>query len=490
MGVMFMMLAPLPYTDATASWSFREKHRRVLVGAAGMIFEFFVAGCAAIVWSQLGGGPWKSLAYNVMFISSVTTILFNFNPLMKFDGYYILADLLDMPNLQKHSQEHLRYLVERHAFGRRDATTPARSPGDAWILGLYGILSTAYKFVLFGGILVAISQHYLLLAVVMGCFLAATWLVVPVVKFVRWIFVSPQLARVRRRAVRTTLGTLGTAISVAAFLPVPDTFTAPGVVLARQREVLVNRVGGRVSRLLSGPGSPVRAGDTLLVLENPVLDDRIREAQAAIRETEDKFRQNLEARPEDLLPLSHRIEALEKELSSLLQDRVHLAVVAPIDGVWASPYALDLSGRWIPKGDSLGEVIDTSAWDFVAAIPQEDVSRLFSSPPRGLSARLKGAAGNTIDLPSVRAIPMERMHLPSAALGWFGGGDIEVDPSGGDATRTVEPFYEVRAPLPGEAAPMMAQGRSGKIRFALGWTPLLPQAWRRLRQQVQKYYRL
>jgi putative peptide zinc metalloprotease protein len=142
------------------------------------------------------------------------------------------------------------------------------------------------------------------------------------------------------------------------------------------------------------------------------------------------------------------------------------------------------------KGDSLGEVIDTSRFDFVAAIAQSEVSRLFTHPPRDLEARIKGHAGESLPLDSLRVIPMERNELPSLAISWQGGGELEVAQGPGGKIRTVEPFYEVRAHLAPTPGVPLLQGRSGKIRFVLGWSPLLPQLWRKLRQELQKYYRV
>ena len=489
MGVMFMMLAPLPYTDATASWSFRSKAQRVLVASSGMLFEFFVAGLAAIAWSWLGGGAAKSVAYNVLFLASVTTVLFNINPLMKFDGYYILADWLDMPNLQQHSGEHLKYLLERHVFGKHDARTPAQSQRDAWIFGLYGILSHAYKFLLFGGILVSISRHYLLLAVVMGVFILLSWVAMPLWKFVNYIFLSPELQRVRPRAVRTTVLSLGGLFAAVAWVPVPDTFTAPGVVLAQARTVVVARTSGRVASCRPAT-QRVRTGDTLLQMINPELDDRILQTRGQLEENGNRLRQALEGHPEDMMPIERRNDALGQELSKLLQDRSNLTVLASQPGIWSSPRSADLEGKWMVKGDSLGEVIDTARFDFVAAIAQSEVSRLFTTPPRRLEARIKGHADASLPLDSLRVIPMERNELPSLAISWQGGGELEVEQGPGGKIRTVDPFYEVRAHLPSTPGVPLLQGRSGKIRFVLGWTPLLPQLWRKLRQELQKYYRV
>ena len=92
-GLMFLIFNPLPYMDASAAWSFRNKWHRVFVGLAGMITEIFTAACAAIIWANTGPGLVHSICYNLMFIASISTIIFNINPLLRFDGYYILSDL-------------------------------------------------------------------------------------------------------------------------------------------------------------------------------------------------------------------------------------------------------------------------------------------------------------------------------------------------------------------------------------------------------------
>ena len=141
MGVMLLVFTPLPYMDATSSWSFRSRWQRALVGGAGMITEIFMAALATFVWANTGPGTLHSLAYNMMFIASVSTVLFNANPLLRFDGYYILSDLLDIPNLHTRAKGHLRHLVERHVFGYKDSHSPAESVKEAWWLGVFGVLA-------------------------------------------------------------------------------------------------------------------------------------------------------------------------------------------------------------------------------------------------------------------------------------------------------------------------------------------------------------
>ena len=127
MGVMLMVFSPLPYMDATSSWGFREPWKRMAVGSAGMFVELFIAGLAVFVWAATGQGVLHSVAYNIMFVASVSTVLFNANPLIRLDGYYILSDLLDIPNLSGKATHQLRHLVEKKAFGLKDSVSPAQS---------------------------------------------------------------------------------------------------------------------------------------------------------------------------------------------------------------------------------------------------------------------------------------------------------------------------------------------------------------------------
>lgn len=132
MGVLFMIFTPVPYMDATSAWAFRSKWKRVLVGLAGMIVELFVVAIAMFIWANTGPGTWHSLAYNMIFVASVSTLVFNLNPLLRFDGYYILSDLLEIPNLAQRAGRQLRYLAERWLFGLEKETSPANSRSEAF----------------------------------------------------------------------------------------------------------------------------------------------------------------------------------------------------------------------------------------------------------------------------------------------------------------------------------------------------------------------
>ena len=119
MGIMFLVFTPIPYVDASSASALPQKTRRALVGAAGMIVEVFVAALAFYVWLNAEPGAVRTVAFNAMLIGGVTTLGFNANPLLRFDGYYILADLIEIPNLRSRSNAFIGYLMERYVLSHR-----------------------------------------------------------------------------------------------------------------------------------------------------------------------------------------------------------------------------------------------------------------------------------------------------------------------------------------------------------------------------------
>jgi putative peptide zinc metalloprotease protein len=490
MGIMLLVLTPLPYTDATASWAFRSKWKRIFVGAAGMIFELFVAAIAVIVWAKTGEGVLHSLAYNMVFTASVTTLLFNLNPLLRYDGYYMLSDLTGMPNLQQQSQRQLTYLLERWAFGKKDCTSPSTSITESWLLSLYAVTSSIYRVVIFSGILLFISNKMLLLAVIMAIFFTFSWAILPLVKFIKYLTTSPGLARVRGRALRVSAAAALIVLALLNYIPFPYNFKAPGVLKAVDYIVAANPTAGRVERLGLPSGARVKKGDTLFILDNFELKSDIAETRAALTEAKMEYVKALDKSQSDLEPLEKQIEAHTLRLEHLERQYADLAVRAEIGGVWVSPDADDFTGRWLPRGTQLGELIDPKIFYFVSVVPQREISELFYRKVRQAGVRLSGQAYAQLPVSKFTTIPMEQNRLPSSALGFQGGGDIAVVPGDSSGVKTAEPFYEVRAVIGAQSGALLLHGRSGKIKFALGYKPLLWQGWRKLRQLVQKHYQI
>ncbi|HEY9174616.1 MAG TPA: site-2 protease family protein [Verrucomicrobiae bacterium] len=490
MGIMFMIFTPVPYVDATSSWAFRSRWQRILVGAGGMIPELFLAAIMTVVWANTGEGVLHSLAYNMLFVASVSTILFNANPLMRFDGYYILSDLLDIPNLYTRANQQLGFLIERFAFGRKQAESPAHGRREAWWLTVYGLAGHVYRVIVFGTILFFLGKRLLILGVIMAVVCFIGWVIVPLVKLAQYLAGSPRLERCRPRAIGVCATALAGLLVVLEIVPFPSHFRAPGVLQASEHTIVVSETPGNVESLLAQPGDRVVRGQALVQLRDRDLDSAIAATRAQLDEAAAQELRALRQQAADLKPLRSRQEAIAKQLRKLEAQQEALTVRARHEGVWVSPELRNLRGAWLARGTPLGLVINPEGWQFSAVVSQSEASRLFASEIRGAKVRLHGQAGVELPVASQKIIPAEHQTLPSAALGWRGGGEVAValdDPSG---TRAAEPFFELRAIMGDVSTAAILHGRSGKVRFDLPAEPLLHQWLRKLRQLLQKQYAL
>ncbi len=491
MGVLFMIFTPVPYMDATSSWAFRSRWKRAFVGAAGMVVELFFAGIAAFVWANTAPGTLHSLAYNMIFVASVSTILFNANPLLRYDGYYILVDLLELPNLYQQSLRHLRHLAERYLFGLRKSESPARSRREiAWFTG-FGIASGIYRVFVFGSILLFVADRFLILGMVMALICFITWILVPLGKFFSYLVASPALDRNRPRAVLVSLAILALLVGALEGIAFPSRFRAPGVLLARERSRVVTEAAGYVEKLLVEPGSAVSQGDALLSLRNEELDLDWSAAQARVEEVQARLRQASRSATAAIRPLESLLHSASNRLAKLELDRQRLTARAATSGIWVAPNAREHVGRWVSKGTELGLVVNPNTFEFTVTVRQEDANRLFAGRNDLIAeVRLRGQADHVLPVRALEIVPGSTRLLPSPTLGWLGGGEIPVAPEDPQGRTAAEPFFEVRARIDTNPEIAFVHGRSGKIRFETGTEPLLQQWFRRLRQVLQKRYQL
>lgn len=493
MGLMLMVFTPIPYVNCTSAWAFRERWKRVWVGAAGVMVELFVASIAAIFWAATGPGTFNALAYNLILIASVSTLVFNVNPLLRFDGYYILSDLLEIPNLHTRSSQVWRYLAERHGFGVRPEATvefPAQNMREAVGLAIFAMLSFCYRIFVFGGILLMVGNRFLIVGVLMAFFCLAAWILTPVVKLSRYLASSPVLHRVRFRAVSVTFGLLLLLFIALGAIPWQVRVFAPGVVKAVSASQVTSETEGRFAELLVAPGTQVEAGTPLLRLENPELGLQIRRVTAQLREVEARLYSAREDAPAQLRPLEAACRDLRGRVTELQRQQEALLLRARHAGIWSTVPVAELDGRWFPRGAELGTLTDPSAFCFHALLDQRDAARLFAQIPRRSAVRLRGEGGYSLDVQTVEVIPGETHQLPADVLGWEGGGQLATDRSDPSGLRTLDPFYELRLTLAQIQEITLQHNRTGRVCFTFDSEPLLMQWNRKLRQLLQKRYRL
>ena len=490
MGITFLVFTPFPFVDATAAWSFRERWKRVWVGSAGMVVELFFASLTAFVWTLTGPGLTNALAYNVMIVASVSTLLFNLNPLLRFDGYYILSDLTDSPNLQPRSSRQWFYWIERYAFGGKFARSPSDSKADAAWLGLFGISALIYRFFITFTIIIFVADKFFGLGFLAAVLTIIGFLIMPLYKGLRFLLTEARIEPVRGRAIAVTAGVVAGLFVLLGVVPFPYHFRAPGVIKASESQYILTGASGMVQGATSyEPDAAVGAGEPLFAMQNPELVLEIADLRAELAQIAALERKSFSESPSELAPLAERRVVTETRLEERLERLAALEVRAPSSGRLMLFGTHTMDGRWLGRGDLIGEVVGGSDWEFRAVVSQNDASKLFTEDETEFEIRFKGAAAEAYEPVSVRLIPGRQDFLPSPALGWPAGGSVRLADDDQTGLRTYEPFFLVIGTIPGESGGFW-HGRTGIARFDAPPMPLLQQWMEDLRQLLQRRFKI
>jgi putative peptide zinc metalloprotease protein len=424
----------------------------------------------------------------MMITAGVTTVLFNANPLLRYDGYYILSDVIDLPNLYQRAQQMLTYLAEKHLFGVRGAPEVADSRRERGWLAAYGATSLAYRVIVFTGIVWVISGRFLIVGALIAVFCAAAWGLVPLIRFSHYLAASPRLERTRSRAIGVTSGLAAAALIVLFLIPAPQRLQATGVVQATAFADVTIGVDGQLERLETAGGATVAAGQPLARLRNGELVHEIEAARGQLEELEALWLDGLHQGSTGRDALEQGITAVRARVQDLEERQTKLVVTAPISGTWVAPSEDEMMGRWLTRGTALGSIVGPAGYEFLAVVPQASSSRLFANETTASHAtvRLHGQADAAIPVSGLVVIQAEQTRLPSAALAQNAGGEIPLAKDAGREPIAAESFFEVRAAIRPQPGATPYQGLTGRISFPLPSEPLGLQWLRALRQIFQK----
>lgn len=484
-GMMLLVLLPVPYVDASASSAFGDGWRRILVAGGGIMVELTLAALAMIAWVHLPPGLWRAAAFNLMLLCSVSTLLFNGNPLLRFDGYYMLSDLLQIHNLDQRSRRYLLYLIQRHGFGLTTLDNPVSTPSEAkWLAG-YGIVAFIYRIAIMLGIGVLVSQRYFVIGVVLALVSLSQMLLLPVLRGLHYLAYGPALRDRRRRAVWVTAGGIALLATVLLAVPVPYALVASGVVWVPEEAVLHAGADGFVADLMVPASAAVDAGQALITLHDPVALTQVEVYRAQAAVAEDRFNQvnlidRVQARlaQEQLTRARAALERAETRAGDLVMR-------APRAGRFIVPDAGRLPGSFVHKGDVLGYVIGGDDVAVRAVVPQSDVD-LVRRRGESVALRFTEAADRTVPAMIARETPSALEAPPAPALSPEGGGPMLLDPTSRKHDRPLDQWYELVV-RPAAGAPLERIGSHAFVRFDLGLEPI---GWRLLRQGRQAMLRL
>ncbi len=478
MGIMLIVFMPLPYVDASWSSAFPEKGRRMFVGAAGIIVDILVASLALIAWTLAEPGAVRAIAYNIIFVAGLSTLLLNGNPLLRFDSYYILADWLEIPNMADRANKYLAYLAKRRLLHMSDAVSSVQAPGESPWLCIYALASFVYRILISVGIFLFVAGKFFFIGVILALWAAFSMIVWPLVKVVRYV-----AEHMREQALRAALVAGAVICPILAFIvwfPLPSSTVTEGVVWAPEDSQVFAGTDGFVVKVLARPGQRVSRGDPLLFCDAPGLQAEMKVLNAAMEEVEARLRVSLVTDRTQTEILKDEMGNVRAKMARAEERMSELIVRSPGSGTFLLPEAEDWPGRFVHKGTPVGYVVDFSRTVARVVVSQADIEHIRHKTVR-VEARLAESLPTILPAAVEREVPAASKDLPSMALSVQGGGRVALDPKETRRPQAFEKLFHLDIVLP--EAKARGIGERVFVRFVHTQEPLLAR-WRRAARRV------
>ena len=454
-GVSFIFLYPRLFTNTTDSWVLPRK-QRLLIDAGGLIGEIVTGGIAALCWSCMTPGPGKSTMFYIFAVSTISTLLVNGNPLIRFDGYYILCDLLNVENLMQRSVEYVKQLWRCYFFRVSEPPHEDRP----WLMGTFGVAACIYRFFLYTSIILIVYNQFIQIKAVAALMLYALGLV-PILKEAKSI---RSMSKKAGGKVNWTFSVITLLVVVGIlFLPLSWSVTLPGEIRASASRIVSVTEGGYLKT--SWPENPIacRKGDVLAEPESPLHDLEISRVRAVLREDAvlaDLQQSDRETFGDSLLTLQ-KMDSSRKTLGEMLRRKTLRRITADGPGHFI-PRMFNLSpGCFLPGGLVLGEIV--SGRSVVYAYATENEVKVLKEGQRAtisLPDSFRKLSGRIVTIDPIPA------KLRNSPLLQMYGGELAVFP---DETRpgefySVQALYRVEIAPEGEVDPVFFHGRSVRAR--------------------------
>lgn len=402
-GVMLLVFTPCLYCDVSDSWMLQNKWKRIFIASAGILVEVFLASICTFLWWTSEPGLFNSLCLNVMFVCSFGTIIFNGNPLLKYDGYYILSDLSGVPNLWSRSRSKLRDCFDRCLFGLDTSGSIDTTRVKSFWLICFAVVSMAYRLVLILSILYFVSlllKPYPLFPVVLlfGFYILYGVLIVPVFQSIRRIWGLSKQGKITPMRFTTVFGVSAALLVFLLLIPLPHSLSVSGFIQFNDAERVYVSSPGILTTTIQ-PSSWVKQGDVIATLEDDFLKTEFLEiesqllisetriaAMEALRITQPKFGNQIPTERENRAELAIRLANLRKQLSQM-------KIESPQDGLviaaretkyenqhqdrltkwYGHPLMPKNKGAFLEKGTLVCLVGDPTQVEGFALIPQSSI---------------------------------------------------------------------------------------------------------------------
>lgn len=422
MGVALLVMFPVLYTDTSGAWKLRGRRQRLEIGSAGMAAELILACYATLAWSFLPDGMLRSAAFMLATTTWLLTLAVNLNPFMRFDGYFLLSDALDMANLQERSFALARWRLREALFGLGEDPPEELPHRVTRFLILYAYAVWIYRFFLFLGIALLVYHYFFKL---LGIFLFAVeivWFIgMPIWReFSEW---AKRRDGLRLNGATMRAGLLAVLGLGLLLLPWGGTVRAPALLRAGQHVGLYAPSGAKLLQL-PAQGQKVAAGTPLFLLTDPGLDHRLAsvERELARLRWQNSFLVLDRASAASLRIVRQDYNAAREKHAALLLERERLTIRAPFDGLVADLAAPLSEGEWVGDGEWLGTLIADGPAQVEAFVGERDLERLSVGAEARFIAESGGRDGVDLRVLSIATTATTRLTQVAELASTQGGG--------------------------------------------------------------------
>jgi len=521
-GFMLLVLTPCLYCNVSDSWMLPNKWKRAMIGAAGMYVELVLASIATFLWwFSDRASLLNNLSLNVMFICSVSTLIFNGNPLLRFDGYYILMDLAEIPNLRQKATEVLKRFMVGVCLGLEQPDNPFLPQKNRFLFGAYTVAAVVYRWIIVFSIVMFLIKVFEPIGLkIVGQIVAATGffglIVQPLWQLARFFYLPGRMHKVKKYRVIASLAVVGAVLAAVVFLPLPHSVKCEFEVGPQDAAAVYVEVPGLVEEILVKEGEEIDKGDPLLVLSNPDLELSVLDLQGQRDVTESRLRAvSREQFADDqsalqIGQLRELLAATTQQLAEKKQELARLRVVSPAAGViipapprtsreeeaegrlpaWSgSPLNRKNLGAAYTESELICRVGDPTDLEALLVVDQNDIDLVDAAlagktePKDKPKVKLEMDAfpGRTLYSYVDKVARVELKAMP-ASLSSQAGGRVETKTDRSGVSRPLSTSYHACVPLKdqGSLKGLICNGMRGRAQIYTRWQSLGARLYRYL----------
>jgi putative peptide zinc metalloprotease protein len=509
-GVMILVLTPCLYCNVSDSWLLPNKWHRAVIGAAGMYVEVVLASIATFLWWFSEPGLLNHICLSIMFICSVSTVLFNGNPLLRFDGYYILSDIAEIPNLRQKSSKILQRIMSEWCLGIEQQEDPFLPQGNQWFFALYTIAAVVYRWVVVLSIFLFLNKvlepyglkvigQVIAMAGLVGLVVQPAW------QFGKFLHTPGRMHQVKRKNLLTTVVVVGALIAAFLYVPLPYSVKCALEVQPRNATTVYALVPGILDELHIEAGQHVTAGDDVAQLSNEDFQLTVigLEQKVSLYQRKMNVLQHSRYRSEaaelwaQLPELQTLLNSSREQLAKAKEDLAKLQVKASASGTIMPPpnkkppssgggqlpswkgSLLDPenSGASLQSNDELCRIGDPNHFEALMAVDQADINSIHAG--QKVRIKLDAYSGDVFEavIESEQDISRKPMPFSPESMAVQAGGALATQTDASGAPRPISATYQVKVPLP-EGMRDFKIGQRGRAKISAAPQSVGQRFWR------------